>query len=46
MIETSEQYQKAQEELLRLEGWLQQLQKDHPVPAKVETESPEVQAYH
>ena len=34
MIETTEQYQKAQEELLRLEGWLQRLQKDHPVPAK------------
>ena len=34
MIETAEQYQKAQEELRHLEGWLQRLQKDHPVPAK------------
>jgi hypothetical protein len=34
MIETTEQYQKAQEELRHLEGWLQRLQKDHPVPAK------------
>jgi len=34
MIETTEQYQKAQEELHHLEGWLQRLQKDHPVPAK------------
>ena len=33
-IETTEQYQKAQEELRHLEGWLQRLQKDHPVPAK------------
>jgi hypothetical protein len=34
MIETTEQYQKAQDELRHLEGWLQRLQKDHPVPAK------------
>jgi len=34
MIETTEQYQKAQEELRHLEGWLQRLQKDHPVPSK------------
>ena len=34
MIETSEQYQKAQEELRHLERWLERLQHDHPVPAK------------
>jgi hypothetical protein len=34
MIETSEQYQKAQEELRHLESWLERLQHDHPVPAK------------
>jgi len=33
-IETSEQYQKAQEELRHLEGRLQRLQKDYPVPTK------------
>ena len=34
MIGRVEEYQKAQEELRHLEGWLQQLQQDFPVPAK------------
>lgn len=34
MIQSVEEYRKAQEELRHLEGWLQQLQRDHPVPAK------------
>jgi hypothetical protein len=34
MIETADQYQKAQEELRYLESWLDRLQKDHPVPTK------------
>jgi hypothetical protein len=34
MIETSTQYQKAQEERRDLETRLARLQKDHPVPAK------------
>ena len=34
MIETSEQYQKAQDELRHLERWLERLQQHHPVPAK------------
>lgn len=34
MIETSEQYQKAQEELRHLERWLERLHHDRPVPAK------------
>jgi hypothetical protein len=34
MIETADEYQKAQEELRHLEGWLQRLQQEHPVPAK------------
>jgi hypothetical protein len=34
MIGTAEEYQKAQEELRHLEGWLQRLQQDYPAPAK------------
>jgi hypothetical protein len=34
MIESSEQYQKAQTELRHLEDWLQRLQREFPVPAK------------
>ncbi len=34
MIETVEQYQKAQDELRDLETWLQRLQQDSPIPAK------------
>ena len=34
MIQTTEEYQKTQEELRHLEGWLAQLQRDHPVPAR------------
>ena len=34
MIQTADEYQKAQDELCHLEGWLQQLQHHHPVPAK------------
>ena len=34
MIQTAEEYQKAQEELGHLERWLAQMQRDHPVPAK------------
>jgi hypothetical protein len=34
MISNAEEYQKAQEELGRLEIWLQKLQQDFPVPAK------------
>jgi hypothetical protein len=34
MIETFEQYQKAQEELRHLEQWLERLQREQPVPAK------------
>jgi hypothetical protein len=34
MIETKEQYQKAQDELGHLERWLARLQQDHTVPAK------------
>lgn len=34
MIETIEEYRKAQQELGQLESWLQQLQRDHPAPAK------------
>jgi hypothetical protein len=34
MIATAEEFKKAQEELGRLETWLQKLQQDSPVPAK------------
>lgn len=34
MIQTADEYQKVQAELRHLEGWLQQLQQDSPVPAK------------
>ncbi len=34
MIETAQEYQKAQDELRHLERWLERLQQDHPVPAK------------
>ncbi len=34
MIETSEQYEKAQAELCQLEERLQRLQSEYPVPAK------------
>jgi hypothetical protein len=34
MIQTVEEYQKAQDELRHLENWLQRLQQEHPVPAK------------
>jgi hypothetical protein len=34
MIDTPEQYQKAQDELRRLQSWLDRLQKEHPVPGK------------
>ena len=34
MIESGEQYQKAQEELRHLESWLERLQQDHPLPTK------------
>jgi hypothetical protein len=34
MIETVEQYQKAQDELRHLEKRLQRLQQDFPIPAK------------
>jgi hypothetical protein len=34
MIETSEQYLKAQAELQRLEDWLLRLKQEYPVPAK------------
>jgi hypothetical protein len=34
MIDTADQYQKAQQELRDLEHWLERLQKDHPVPTK------------
>ena len=34
MIATVEEYQKAQDELQRLETWLLRLQRDFPVPAK------------
>jgi hypothetical protein len=34
MIQTTEEYQKAQEELAHLESWLQRLHHDHPAPKK------------
>jgi hypothetical protein len=34
MIRTVEEYQKAQDELRRLEDWLQRIQQAFPVPAK------------
>jgi hypothetical protein len=34
MIQSTEEYQKAQDELRHLEGWLDQLQQSHPAPAK------------
>jgi hypothetical protein len=34
MIETADQYQKAQDELRHLESWLDRLQRNYPVPAK------------
>ncbi len=34
MIETTDQYKKAQDELRQLESWLNRLQRDFPVPAK------------
>jgi hypothetical protein len=34
MIQSAEEYQKAQDELRHLEGWLQQLQQSHAAPAK------------
>jgi hypothetical protein len=34
VIESGEQYQKAQEELRHLESWLERLQQDHPLPTK------------
>jgi hypothetical protein len=34
MIETADQYKKAQDELRQLETWLQRLQQDSPIPAK------------
>jgi hypothetical protein len=34
MIQSTEEYQKAQDELRHLAGWLNQLQRSHPTPAK------------
>ena len=34
MIQSVEEYQKAQDELRHLERWLERLQQHHPVPAK------------
>ena len=34
MIQTADEYDKAQGELRRLEDWLQRLQQDHPIPEK------------
>lgn len=34
MIETADQYKKAQDELRQLETWLQRLQQDFPIPDK------------
>ena len=34
MIQTADEYRKAQDELRQLEDWLQRLQREHPVPAK------------
>jgi hypothetical protein len=34
MMQSTEEYQKAQDELRHLEGWLNQLQQWHPAPAK------------
>jgi hypothetical protein len=34
MIETADQYKKAQDELRHLENWLNRLQQDFPIPAK------------
>jgi hypothetical protein len=34
MIETADQYKKAQDELRQLEVWLQRVQQDFPIPAK------------
>ncbi len=34
MLETAEEYRRAQDELRHLETWLERLQQDHPVPAK------------
>ena len=33
-IQSTEEYQKAQDELRHLAGWLNQLQQSHPAPAK------------
>lgn len=34
MISTTDEYQKAQDELRHLEDWLSKLQREHPVPDK------------
>jgi hypothetical protein len=34
MIRTVDEYQKAQQELRHLDGWLERLQKDNPAPKK------------
>jgi hypothetical protein len=34
MIQSAEEYQKAQDELRHLEEWLRTLQQSHPAPAK------------
>jgi hypothetical protein len=34
MISSTQEYDKAQEELRHLEDWLARLQRDHPVPTK------------
>jgi hypothetical protein len=34
MIQSIEEYQKAQDELRHLESWLNQLQQSHPAPTK------------
>jgi len=34
MIQTGEEYQKAQDELRYLESWLERLRQNHPIPQK------------
>jgi hypothetical protein len=39
MIQSTEEYQKAQDELRHLEGWLNQLRRSQPTPAKGQTKA-------